>query len=89
MVAVGGTPLPGWADREPRKTGLGEYLSDPGAVERGRGAGQRLGDLSGGVPGPAQLDDALPGGVFGRGLGRPRAGVKEKPGLAGPEIAYR
>src|SRR5664279_3913927 len=38
------------------------------------------------VPGPAQLDDLLPGGVLGRCPRRTGAGVEEESGLPRPEV---
>jgi len=89
MIAERGAALTLGAEGQPGKPGLGEHLRDAGAVQRGRRAGQCLGDLGGRVPGPAQLDDLLPGGVLGRCPGRPRTGVEEEPALAGPEVAHR
>jgi hypothetical protein len=89
VVAVGGAALGGRAHRKPAEARLGEHLGDAGAVERGGRAGQRLGDFRGGVAGPAQLDDPLPGGVLGRCPGRAGPWGGEEAGLAGPEVAYR
>lgn len=69
-------------DRQARKAGLGEDLGHPGAIERGRGARQGLGDLGGGVASTAQLDDGLACRVLRRRSGGAWAWVDEEPGLA-------
>jgi hypothetical protein len=67
----------------------GDHLGDPGAVEPDALGGQRGGDLVDGVPGRAQLEDPLAGGILGRGGLRPRLGGPEELGCPGPEVAHR
>jgi len=86
VVAVRGAAFARRSHRQAGEAGLGEHLGHPGAIERCRRACQRLGDLGGRMPGPAQLDDALTGGVLGRCPGRPGPRVDEEPGLAGAEV---
>ena len=79
MVSERGAPSSRRSHRQARKAGFGEHLGHPGAVERCRCPGQRLGDLGGRVTGSAQLDDARSGGVLRRCPGRSRPRVEEEP----------
>jgi hypothetical protein len=91
-----GLDLPGWpaavgvgAAPQPGQPFGGDYLGDPGPVQRGALGGQSPGDLVDGVPGRAQLDDPRAGGVLGRGgLRAGPAGDEELPGPAA-EVPYR
>lgn len=70
-----------------REALLAEDLGDPGAVERGGGVLEGLGDLVDGQALAAELDDLRAGGLLGRGGPGSGAGDDEEIAVPGAEVA--